>query len=280
MPNPAIALPAAAAAAKTAKALHGLHALGTSHTVSSLSSLSLATILTRECWKHIPDWVKEDKALRNLVPWKCNGVNKQLDDEKNGGNDEHYVYVNGKYEKCKHDEVNEDDDEMASILEIIDKLQKLVEVGMSKLNHQQDNDADGVDVKQARAQSPSQRRKRRRLEGMALHGSFLATIQLAAQIRKRYPRLRDDLFLPSHSSSSDNSNECCESKCSEDINHRTNQHRLDMKSIRSALDYASWAYDDDTQVLRSQLEQVDLFLLQHHVTRKPGYVTHYVAFSP
>ena len=45
-------------------------------------------------------------------------------------------------------------------------------------------------------------------------------------------------------------------------------------------DFTVWANDEDTELLRSKLEEADYYLLRHRVVAanmSPGYVRHYMA---
>lgn len=223
----------------------------------ALSSVSLASILAKEAWKRIPSWIKDDAAFPGSGR---RGQSKVGKGEGDGNEDD------------ESEEDNEDttetmdDTEMASLTAVVQKLQSLAAVGSEKVAQDDSN----------------------RLTNQQLHASVLAYIQLASQLRKRQPQARDLLYQ-------NMSNPC---SIGSDVSESTSlvpsqllpvpiqvqaqDQTVDWPMLKEMLDFAVWAYDEDTELLRSKLEEVDYYLLHHRVTvnMPPGYVGHYTAICP
>jgi len=131
--------------------------------------------------------------------------------------------------------------EILSLTVIIEKLQDMVAVGSEKLSDDQSF-----------------------LEVSQLQASLLCYIRLAAQLKDRYPNIRDEKY--EHISSQPDGN----------------TGSIHWPDIVQGLDFAVWAYDVDTDQLRTKLEAVEFFLVQHTLTANmpPGHVAHYIAACP
>jgi hypothetical protein len=55
---------------------------------------------------------------------------------------------------------------------------------------------------------------------------------------------------------------------------------LHSAEFQSALDFSTWAYYDDTEILTQKLEERGYILLAHNGSSRPGNVAYYVAVSP
>lgn len=105
---------------------------------------------------------------------------------------------------------------------------------------------------------------------LCLQATFLCYLQLALQLRRKYPQLRNHLYQNS------------DLNCPHEVDSGTDQSQPDWPSIREALDWSVWAYDEDTEELRGKLEATELYLMNHGVTAElpPGFVGHFTALNP
>jgi hypothetical protein len=211
----------------------------------ALSSVSLASVLAKEAWKRIPSWIKEDVAFPGRGCRKSKGGKGNGEDDGDEGND-----------KDNEDTTETTDDaEMASLTAVVQKLQSLAAVGSEKLAQ------DNCDSN--------------RLTNQQLQASVLAYIQLASQLRKRQPQARDLLYQSDNHESA--------SLPLQPITIEGPDQTVDWPMLKEMLDFAVWAYDEDTEVLRSKLEDINYYLLHHRVVAPnmpPGYVGHYMAICP
>lgn len=195
MPPPALLLVAAGG---------GAAKVATSHAVRSFSSLTLASLLVREVWKCIPEWIQKDVGFRSSFK----------DDE--------------------------DKDELNSLSLILSKLQDLLQVGREKLN----------------------------LSVTNWHIAFLLTVQLMAQIQVQCPNVRNEFYM---------------SKLSSNDEKHVNVNDTSLQKLRLMLDYAIWAYEDNTQILSDWLQPYGFTILQQSdpdtEKRGPGYVVYFLAIN-
>ena len=147
---------------------------------------------------------------------------------------------------------NETDNEVLSLAAIIEKLQALVAIGSEKVSEDQSS-----------------------LELWQMQAALLCYIRLNMQLKERYPTFRDELHSSvdllaeeEHNSNHTSGNLPCNND--------------DWVEIQQTLDFAIWAYDQDTENLRQNLEAIDFFLVDHTLTINlpPGHVTHFVAICP
>jgi hypothetical protein len=227
----------------------------------ALSSVSLASVLAKECWKRIPSWIKEDVAFpgRGSKQSKGGKGNEDGDGEDTDDNDD----LDGDEDTIE----TTDDTEMASLTAVVQKLQSLAAVGSEKLAQ------DNCDSN--------------RLTNQQLHASVLAYIQLASQLRKRQPQARDLLYQNINDASNIGTDDHeSASQPSQPVPHpleTQEDQTVDWPVLKKMLDFAVWAYDEDTELLRSKLEEADYYLLRHRVVAPnmpPGYVGHYMAICP
>jgi hypothetical protein len=238
----------------------------------ALSSVSLASVLAKEGWKRIPSWIKEDVAFpgRGSKQSKGGKESKEGDeeDEDDDGEDENDEEMIETIDKT----------EMASFTAVVQKLQSLAAVGSEKLaqDHCDSN----------------------RLTSQQLQASVLAYIQLASQLRKRQPQARDSLYqnnektcdhgTDDHDSASQPSQPVphpleTEQPVPYPLETTQEDQTVDWPMLKQMLDFAVWAYDEDADLLRSKLEEIDYYLLHHRVvaaSMPPGYVGHYMAICP
>jgi hypothetical protein len=221
----------------------------------ALSSVSLASVLAKEAWKRIPSWIKEDVAFPGSGRRQSKGGKGNEDGDEDDGEDD--------------DDDNEgtaetiDDTEMSSLTAVVQKLQSLAAVGSEKLAQ------DNCDSN--------------RLTNQQLQASVLAYIQLASQLRKRQPQARDMLYQQDISNDCNIGSDDTDPSLPVPITMEAPDQTVDWPMLKEMLDFAVWAYDEDAELLRSKLEEVDYYLLRHRVVAAnmpPGYVGHYMAICP
>jgi hypothetical protein len=226
----------------------------------ALSSVSLASVLAKEAWKRIPSWIKEDVSF----PGSRRSSRKSKGGKGEDGDDDGD-------EDTTEESTDDMEMEMASLTAVVQKLQSLAAVGSEKL-----------------AQDDSIR-----LTGQQLQAAVLAYIQLASQLRQRQPAQRDLLYQNINPNNIACNIGSGDDTCSDSDDHETASEiapaslppdqSVDWSMLKEMLDFAVWAYDEDTELLRSKLEAVDYYLLQHCVVAPhmpPGYVGHYMALNP
>eukprot|EP00985_Skeletonema_marinoi_P030375 scaffold31809_cov66-Skeletonema_marinoi.AAC.2 len=88
-----------------------LHSPAASYAARAAGSSLLAGALARDLWRRIPEWIRQDIGFQDLF-CTSDGYNNNIEDENAGGGG---------------------NDEMASLLAVIQKLQALVTIGHQKL---------------------------------------------------------------------------------------------------------------------------------------------------
>jgi hypothetical protein len=226
----------------------------------ALASVSLASVLAKEAWKRIPNWIKEDAAFLGNVSKGGKGNVEDGDGDEYDNNEEDTTETT-------------DDTEMASLTAVVQKLQSLAATGSEKLAQ------DGVDSV--------------RLTSHQRHAAVLAYMQLASQLRLRQAVTRDLMYQNNDQNtfntniSTDDHEESLPSQPQPQpiplAAPDQDQTVVDWPMLKEMLDFAVWAYDEDTELLRSKLEDMDYYLLRHRVISgqmPPGYVGHYMAICP
>ena len=173
--------------------------------------------------------------------------------------DDQSLRVFGKYNN--DDDFEDDDDgEMASLSACINKLQALISTSSTKL------------------ETP--------LKQNQIHAAILAYIQLMRQfqvllLQEESNQLNletNDPRLSKAAHYSDIEDNLISNKSNEIS--ETYNHKHELGNMKEALEFAIWSYDEDEEILRKKLEDLDFFLLIHTMITKPGHVGHFVAISP
>ena len=131
-----------------------------------------------------------------------------------------------------------------------------------------------VDKLQALAQSAS-------IEPVPqLHAALLAYIQLLGQLKSQQ-------VSPSQQSATDHANETVlEEELKRDYLYRSSGKEIPLTRLRTdeykdALDFATWAYYDDTELLKQKFSQTtDYTIIKHSISSRPGTVAYYLAIDP
>jgi hypothetical protein len=242
----------------------------------TLSSVSLASVLAKEAWKRIPSWIKDDVAF----PGTGGKKNRTKKKKSKGAKGNEYDEEGDDNDDDTDDETttasaSTDETEMASLTAVVQKLQSLMAVGSEKLAQ----DADSATTSTSTSTETQ------------LHAAVLAYIQLAAQLKLQSPETRDDVYKHYKNTSNQNTNNNQNTYQNTNNKDKSDQEKededeavdVDWLVLQQALDFAVWAYDEDTCLLQSKLEEIDYYLLQHKVVAPnmpPGYVGHYIAISP
>ena len=200
---------------------------------TSLTSVSLAAFLVREAWKCLPKWIREDEVFRSLGTRSSSSSNDDMPRSRSTSST-----TSSRYSiRASGSKDASDDDEMASLKSLFNKLSLLIDDGYRKLNRQ------GRPVEMTTNQ---------------LHAAVLASVQMAWQFRKQFPEERDLLYsrigLPATAA--------------------------DVAGLTEALQFAILAYEEDTEVLCTALDEVAFDLVQHRTADKPGHVGHFIATNP
>jgi len=90
-----------------------------------------------------------------------------------------------------------------------------------------------------------------------LHACFWSMFHLSAEIRKKHPKHRDDLY----------------ENCGPPVT------REEAEYLRMMVDYAKWAYLDSYNELLLKLQGRGYKLLRHDLSTEPGRVGHYIALN-
>jgi hypothetical protein len=98
-----------------------------------------------------------------------------------------------------------------------------------------------------------------------LHAAVLAFIQLSGQIKLAQSKVEEPL--------------------TRDFMYKSSgkpfpMRRLQSPEFQDTLNFATWAYYDDSQLLQDKLDQFDYTLLSHNLASRPGNVAYFLAVSP
>mmetsp|Transcript_21165 Transcript_21165/g.42411 ORF Transcript_21165/g.42411 Transcript_21165/m.42411 type:complete len:513 (-) Transcript_21165:668-2206(-) len=97
-----------------------------------------------------------------------------------------------------------------------------------------------------------------------LHATFLAYIQLSCQIKLSQPKLQEQMTRNYLYKSS---------------GKPFSMRRLQSPEFQDALNFATWAYHDDSQVIQEKIHKHGYTLLNHHLPLRPGNVAYFLAVS-
>ena len=255
--------------------------------VYAATSASIAAILARLLWKKIPNWIKQDISFRNLL--KRNNRRKRPPSE-DFTNDDEFGELN---------DSNNGREELSHLGSVIDKLAAYADA--------------------AKIISPVPQ----------LHAAVLAYIQLSGQLKLKQQELQNserqeitkneershkearfgNMVEDSDEADADHDHvedeppilQEQQSQHFRDTMYRTAGEAVSLQDViynnvelQESLNFATWAYYEDTAKLEAQLEEMDFVLLEHTMEendvgvlssqtsspeRLPGTVDYYVALS-
>jgi len=151
-----------------------LHSPAASYAARAAGSSLLAGALARDLWRRIPEWIRQDIGFQDLF-CTSDGYNN-IEDENSGGGG---------------------NDEMASLLAVIQKLQALVTIGYQKLgskHKQQRRRRKVVRLLSSTSNNNSTTEDSTTISTLEFHLALLAYVQLCNQIKERYPEWRDEMY--------------------------------------------------------------------------------------
>ena len=253
--------------------------------VTTLSSATLAAWLLRYFWRNkVPAWAKEDVSFRNLLRRKSplrsssSAADQEFSDDSSDG-------------KTNLTSSQREQGELSNLSSVLEKLQALMDSVHLGDDH------------------PSM---------LQQHAALLAFVQLSAQIKKQEQQQptvdalkcqatteeeekKDDNTPSSTSTSVMEDGSTDEAWASRDALYESaepspatvsnipnayfafaenpEQPSQLRTTLQQALNFATWAYYEDTEVLSDKLENEDFELLEHSRASRPGHVAYYMAVS-
>ncbi len=155
-----------------------LHSPAASYAARAAGSSLLAGALARDLWRRIPEWIRQDIGFQDLL---CTNDTSFDDEDADGGGN----------------------DEMASLMAVIQKLQALVTIGYDKLGSKHKRQRRRRKVEQLLSSksnngSPKNNNSTNEdsttISTLEFHLALLAYVQLCNQIKERYPEWRDEMY--------------------------------------------------------------------------------------
>ena len=255
--------------------------------VTTLSSATLAAWLLRYFWKNkVPAWAKEDVSFQNLLRRKS-----PLRSSSSSAADQQEFSNDASDSKSNLTSSQREEGELSNLSSVLEKLQALMDSVHLGDDH------------------PSM---------LQQHAALLAFVQLSAQLKKQEQQQQqtvDGLKGPatneeekkeehaptSPSTSTDKDGSAGETWASRDALYESAEPSPATLSnipkayfefaehpeqpsplhttLQQALNFATWAYYEDTEVLSDKLENEDFELLEHSRASRPGHVAYYMAVS-
>ena len=235
-----------------------------SYAARAVGSSLLAGALARDLWKRIPEWIRQDIGFQDLFRTNNGCTTNNFDD----GN------------------VSGGDDEMASLIAVIQKLQALVTIGYEKLGSEhkrQRRRRKVVRLLSSTDNSKTAEDDSTTISTLEFHLALLAYIQLCNQIKLRYPEWRDEMYdryLPNdqtqtigYSNLLDELSSIPRDDCSLDTAGTTRTATAaspvteeQIGELIQYLDFSTIAYEADEELLKSQLHENGGYQLLLHRT--------------
>jgi len=234
-----------------------------SYAARAAGSSLLAGALARDLWRRIPEWIRQDIGFRDLF-FTNEGHNNFDDEDSDGGGA---------------------NDEMASLMAVIQKLQALVTTGYQKLGSKHTRQRRRkriVRLLSSVSNSISTTDDSATISTLEFHLALLAYVQLCNQIKERYPEWRDEMY--DRYLTDDKAETICYSNSLLDelSTVPTDDRSLDtagttataaspvseeqIGALIQLLDYSIMAYETNEELLKSQLHENGGYQLLLHRT--------------
>ena len=232
-----------------------------SYAARAAGSSLLAGALARDLWMRIPEWIRQDIGLQDLFRTN-DGYSNFVDENASGGNDD-----------------------MTSLIAVIQKLQALVTIGYEKLGseHKRQRRRRKVVRLLSSTNTSNITEDSTTVSTLEFHLALLAYIQLCNQIKSRYPEWRDEMYdryLPNDQTKTidydnllDQLSSIPRDDCSLDTAGTTRTATAaspvteeQIGELIQFLDFSTTAYETNEELLKSQLHKNGGYQLLLHRT--------------